>query len=67
VGSGGVRSRMRRIFLIFHNSMVRPAAFGGAVLRKASMRTVKATHVRGMLAPTHPLKDMWVMSCPPQL
>ena len=43
MGSGGMRSRVRRIFLIFHNPMVRPVALGGFVLPKASMITVKAT------------------------
>jgi hypothetical protein len=61
VGSGGVRSRVRTIFLIFHNPMVRPVTFGGSVLPQASIIAVKATHVRGMLAPPHPLRDMWVM------
>jgi hypothetical protein len=61
VGSGGVRSRMRRIFLIFHNPMVGPVALGGAMLLKASMITVKATHVRGMLAPAHRPRERWVM------
>jgi hypothetical protein len=39
---------------MFHNPMVRPVALGGSVLPKASMLTMKATHVRGTLAPAHP-------------
>lgn len=61
VGAGGVRSRVRRIFLRFYNPTVRPVAFGGAVLPMASMITVKAAHVRGILPPAHLVRAMWVM------
>jgi hypothetical protein len=49
------------MFLIFHNPMVRPVALGGAVLPKASMITVKAAHVRGILPTAHLVRAMWVM------
>jgi hypothetical protein len=38
---------------MFHNPLVRPVTFGGAVLPKAFMITVKATYMSGMLAPAH--------------
>jgi hypothetical protein len=47
---------------MFHNPMVRPGTFGGAVLPQASMISVQANHVRGRLAPLHPLREKWVMS-----
>jgi hypothetical protein len=47
---------------MLHNPRLRPAAFGGAVLSKASMITVQATHVRRTPAPAHPLRVRWVMS-----
>jgi hypothetical protein len=47
---------------MFHNPRVRPCTFGGSALPKASMITVKATQVRGTLAPAHPLRERWVMS-----
>ena len=46
---------------MFHNPRVRPVALGGAVLPKASMTIVQATHVRGMPAPAHPLRQRGVM------
>jgi len=57
VGSGGVRSRVRRIFAMFHNPLLRPVALGGSVPSKAFMITVQATHVRGMPAHAYPLRQ----------
>jgi hypothetical protein len=37
---------------MFHNPMVRPGTFGGAVLPQASMISVQANHVRGQDTPT---------------
>jgi hypothetical protein len=42
---------------MFHNPLLRPVALGGSVPPKAFMITVQATHVRGMPALAHPLRQ----------